>query len=398
MNTLALSPSGAQRQPLPNRVLLVLMSAALGALVLLDLASVQPNRIVPGQGVDLWKMLGPAGLLVALLPLGVACLAWRATSERLLWALCLTLFVMLGMPWALAGFCHVFIDPDAPYARAGLAAGFWVVLFVFMLALIELKGRLRLPRGSWWGIGGLMLGSWALALTSGVLDKLSLMQEYLGRSDKFIDALAYHSLLVASAVGVSLVLGFGLALAMRRWSRLERGINGVLSLIQTIPSLALFGLLLAPLAWLAGRFDWLAAIGVQGIGAAPALIALVGYSLLPMTRNTFVALADVDPGVIESARGMGMSPRQVFLQVRLPLALPVLIEGVRITSVQAIGLAAVAALIGAGGLGTFVFQGLGQAAMDLVLLGALPIIVMAVVVDGLLTALAGALRQGTRDD
>ncbi|WP_245184596.1 ABC transporter permease [Halomonas salinarum] len=310
----------------------------------------------------------------------------------------MTLIAMLGLPWALAGFCHVFIDPDAPYARAGLAAGFWVVLFVFMLALIELKGRLRLPRGSWWGVGAMMLGSWALALASGVLDKLSLMQEYLGRSDKFIDALAYHSLLVASAVGVSLVWGFCLALAMRRWSRLERGINGVLSLIQTIPSLALFGLLLAPLAWLADRFDWLAAIGVQGIGAAPALIALVGYSLLPMTRNTFVALADVDPGVIESARGMGMSPRQVFLQVRLPLALPVLIEGVRITSVQAIGLAAVAALIGAGGLGTFVFQGLGQAAMDLVLLGALPIIVMAVVVDGLLTALAGALRQGARDD
>ena len=224
------------------------------------------------------------------------------------------------------------------------------------------------------------------------------MQEYLGRSDKFSEALVYHSLLVTSAVGLSLVMGFALALAMRRWPRLERGINGVLSLIQTIPSLALFGLLLAPLAWLADRYEWLSALGVQGIGAAPALIALVGYSLLPMTRNTFVALGDVDTGVIESARGMGMSPSQIFLQVRLPLALPVMIEGVRITSIQAIGLAAVAALIGAGGLGTFVFQGLGQAAMDLVLLGALPIIAMAVIVDGLLTALAGALRQGVRHD
>ncbi len=382
----------------PNRVLLVLMPAALAALTLLDLASVQPNRIVPGQGIDLWAMLGPAGLVVILLPLVVVGLAWRATSSRLKWALGLIVLAMLGLPWALAGFCDAFIDPDAPYARAGLAAGFWVLLFVLMLALIELKGRLRLPRGSWWGLGALMLGSWAVSLASGALDKLALMQEYQGRSDKFIEALGYHSLLVASAVGLSLILGFALALAMRRWSRLERGINGLLSLIQTIPSLALFGLLLAPLAWLADRYDWLAALGVQGIGAAPALIALVGYSLLPMTRNTFVALGDVDPGVIESARGMGMSPRQVFLQVRLPLALPVLLEGVRITSVQAIGLAAVAALIGAGGLGTFVFQGLGQAAMDLVLLGALPIIAMAVIVDGLLTALAEALRQGARHD
>ncbi|RAR59053.1 osmoprotectant transport system permease protein [Onishia taeanensis] len=374
------------------------MPAALAALTLLDIASVQPNRIVPGQGMDLWAMLGPASVLLALLPLGIVGLAWRATTLRLRWALCLVVLAMLALPLGLAAFCRAFIDPDAPYARVGLAAGFWVLLFVFMLALIEFKASLRLPRGSWWGLGALMLGAWALSLASGALDKLALMQEYLGRSDKFVEALIYHSLLVASAVGLSLVMGFALALAMRRWPRLERSINGVLSLIQTIPSLALFGLLLAPLAWLADRYDWLAALGVQGIGAAPALIALVGYSLLPMTRNTFVALGDVDPGVIESARGMGMSPSQIFLQVRLPLALPVMIEGVRITSIQAIGLAAVAALIGAGGLGTFVFQGLGQAAMDLVLLGALPIIAMAVIVDGLLTALAGRLRQGVRHD
>ncbi|WP_304525523.1 ABC transporter permease [Halomonas sp. I5-271120] len=396
-----MSPSSSlsqRRSASPNRVLLALMPAALAALTLLDIASVQPNRIVPGQGMDLWAMLGPAGVLLTLLPLGIVGLAWRATTLRLRWALCLVVLAMLALPVGLAGFCRVFIDPSAPYARAGLAAGFWVLLFVFMLALIELKGSLRLPRGSWWGLGALMLGAWALSLASGVLDKLALMQEYLGRSDKFVEALVYHSLLVASAVGLSLIMGFALALAMRRWPRLERSINGLLSLIQTIPSLALFGLLLAPLAWLADRYDWLAALGVQGIGAAPALIALVGYSLLPMTRNTFVALGDVDPGVIESARGMGMSPSQIFLQVRLPLALPVMIEGVRITSIQAIGLAAVAALIGAGGLGTFVFQGLGQAAMDLVLLGALPIIAMAVIVDGLLTALAGALRQGVRHD
>ena len=374
------------------------MPAALAALTLLDIASVQPNRIVPGQGMDLWAMLGPASVLLALLPLGIVGLAWRATTLRLRWALCLVVLAMLALPGGLASFCRVFIDPSAPYARAGLAAGFWVLLFVFILALIELKERLRLPRGSWWGLGALMLGAWVLSLASGALDKLALMQEYLGRSDKFVEALIYHSLLVASAVGLSLIMGFALALAMRRWPRLERSINGLLSLIQTIPSLALFGLLLAPLAWLADRYDWLAALGVQGIGAAPALIALVGYSPLPMTRNTFVALGDVDPGVIESARGMGMSPSQIFLQVRLPLALPVMIEGVRITSIQAIGLAAVAALIGAGGLGTFVFQGLGQAAMDLVLLGALPIIAMAVIVDGLLTALAGALRQGVRHD
>ncbi|MCY1536759.1 Glycine betaine uptake system permease protein YehY [compost metagenome] len=105
-------------------------------------------------------------------------------------------------------------------------------------------------------------------------------------------------------------------------------------------------------------------------------------------RNTSVALQAVEPGVIEAARGMGMSPRQVLLQVRLPLALPVIIEGVRITTIQAIGLAAVAALIGADGFGTFIFQGLGQAAMDLIVLGALPIIFLALLADSLFGLLA----------
>ncbi|MDR9441029.1 MAG: ABC transporter permease, partial [Halomonas sp.] len=169
---------------------------------------------------------------------------------------------------------------------------------------------------------------------------------------------------------------------------------GVLNFLQTIPSIALFGLLLAPLAWLSANVDWLAALGVSGIGWAPALLALVGYSLLPMVRNTFVALEAVEPAVIDAARGMGMSRGQVFRQVRLPLALPLILEGIRITTIQAIGLTAVAALIGAGGLGTFIFQGLGQAAMDLVLLGALPILVLALFVDALLGALTEILRPG----
>src|SRR5690554_4006045 len=158
--------------------------------------------------------------------------------------------------------------------------------------------------------------------------------------------------------------------------------------LGSLGSLALFGLLLAPLAWLAANVGWLHALGVRGIGWAPAFLALLGYSLLPMVRNTFVALSGVEAGVLEAARGMGMSRAQVFWQVRLPLALPVVLEGIRITTVQAIGLAAVAALVGAGGLGTFIFQGLGQAAMDLVLLGALPILAMALAADALLGALS----------
>ena len=151
----------------------------------------------------------------------------------------------------------------------------------------------------------------------------------------------------------------------------------MLNLLQTIPSIALFGLLIVPLSALAAAAPSLAALGIAGIGPAPAIIALILYALLPVVRNTVAGIAGVDPAVVDAARGMGMSERQLFRQVQLPLALPLLLAGLRIVTVQTIGLAVVAALIGAGGLGTFVFAGLGQYAADLVLLGALPTIALA---------------------
>ncbi len=172
----------------------------------------------------------------------------------------------------------------------------------------------------------------------------------------------------------------------------QRPLLGAVSFLQTIPSLAVFGLLIAPLSALSSALPFLQDLGIRGIGWAPALLALIAYSLLPMVRNTFVAITEVPESLADAARGMGMNEHQVFYQLKLPLALPVMIEGVRITTIQAIGLTAVAALIGAGGFGGFIFQGLGQAAMNLVLLGALPTIALALLADALLTMLAASLK------
>jgi osmoprotectant transport system permease protein len=169
----------------------------------------------------------------------------------------------------------------------------------------------------------------------------------------------------------------------------------VLNLLQTIPSIALFGLLIAPLAALAAAWPALAAAGIGGIGPAPAIIALVLYALLPVVRNTVAGLESVDRAALEAARGMGMTRRQLLWRIELPLALPLLLAGLRIVVVQAIGLAVVAALIGAGGLGSFVFAGLGQYATGLVLLGALPAIGLALAADFLLQLLA-TLARGRR--
>jgi osmoprotectant transport system permease protein len=167
----------------------------------------------------------------------------------------------------------------------------------------------------------------------------------------------------------------------------------VLNILQTIPSIALFGLLIVPLSALVAAVPWLAAIGIAGIGVTPAIIALVLYELLPVAHNTSAGLAAVDPATVEAGRGIGLSNRQIFWQLELPLAVPVFLAGLRIVTVQAIGLAVVAALIGAGGLGTFVFEGLGQYAVDLVLLGALPAIFLALGADFILQVVLSLLRR-----
>ncbi|WP_238624170.1 ABC transporter permease [Ectothiorhodospira haloalkaliphila] len=359
----------------------------------LDALSVAPNRLVQGTPLSPVEALGwMVTLLGAMFMACVVWLAWRPSSARLWTALGLVTGLLVAMPLWLSGAVVAVLDPDMPQARVGIGPGLWVLLFLWLLVLVELRIRLRLRRVWVWSLLLFVIAIWGIALSQW-LTPLALVQEYQARSEQFLEAVLYHLALVGAAVGASLLIGLGMALAMRRFDGLRRLGFGVLNSLQTIPSLALFGLLLAPLAWLGNQVQWLGALGVSGIGWAPAWLALVAYSLLPMVRNTYVALEGVDPGVIESARGMGMSPVQVFFQVRLPLALPVMLEGIRITTVQAIGLTAVAALIGAGGLGTFIFQGLGQAAMDLVLLGALPIIAMALVADALLGALAERLRR-----
>ena len=141
----------------------------------------------------------------------------------------------------------------------------------------------------------------------------------------------------------------------------------------------MFGIMIPVLSWVAMTVPGAREAGIAGIGFAPAFVALVLYSLLPVVGNTVAALDAVPPATAEAARGMGLSNAQRLWQVELPLGLPVLLAGVRIVMVQNIGLAVIAGLIGGGGFGSFVFQGLNQTATDLILLGALPTVAMALI-------------------
>lgn len=396
MSFLALPATAQQwrRTWQPNIVLLSLAVVMLAALWLLNLVSVAPNRIVSGTSYGLLEALGWGGaLLASLLVIAMSGLALVPNRSRYQAMLLLVIAILMLLPCGLMAAGHRLLDPSLPQARLGIGAAYWSLLFILLLCLVELRMKLALAR---WqttlllsGVGG----GWWLCASLG-LTNLALVQEFQAREQQFYRALVQHMILVATAVGISVVAGVVLAMLMRRFVKLQKVAFALLNFLQTIPSLALFGLLLAPLAWLAANVPVLAQLGISGIGTAPALIALIAYSLLPMVRNTYIALGEVSLETLEAAKAMGMRAGQRFWQVRLPLALPVLLEGVRITTVQAVGLTAVAALIGAGGLGTFIFQGLGQAAMDMVLLGALPILALALILDACLGALAEMLRPG----
>jgi osmoprotectant transport system permease protein len=177
-----------------------------------------------------------------------------------------------------------------------------------------------------------------------------------------------HIQLVSAAMGVALIIGLPVGVALVRRRALRRWVFGAANIVQTIPSLALFGFLI-PVPW------------IGGIGANTAILALALYALLPVLRNTCTGIEGVDAAVLEAARGMGMTPRQVLWQVELPLAAPVLLAGVRVATVISIGVATIAAAIGAGGLGVFIFRGVAMVNDQVILAGAIPAALLAVLAD-----------------
>jgi osmoprotectant transport system permease protein len=277
--------------------------------------------------------------------------------------------------------------------RVSAGAAFWVIAGCAALAVADALQRLRAGALLTAAVvTALCAGTASLAL-SGYFDALSIAREYSTRHALFAAALYRHIALVAGSVGPALAIGFPLGVTAARKPNLQGPLFAGLNLLQTIPSIALFGLLIIPLSALANAVPQLAALGVGGIGPAPAIIALILYALLPIVRNTNAGISGVDPAAIDAARGVGLTQRQIFWRIEFPLALPILMAGLRVVTVQTIGLAVVAALIGAGGLGTFVFEGLGQYALDLVLLGALPAIGLALTVDFLLRMVSRLLLR-----
>jgi osmoprotectant transport system permease protein len=367
---------------------LVLAPLALGAMLaplLLGWVSVAPNRLLSprlaalpaGTGVmAAWAVYHAACavlLLAALRPLR----PWLAEAAAVLAALALAVTVGLGA----AG-----LVPEGPsLARAAPAAGAWVALLLLALAAAAAAalrdGAPAVP---------LLAAACGIALLGAVdvLDSLSLLREAEGRKEEIGSALGGHVILSLAALALALAIAVPLALLALTRPRVESAFLGTASGLQVVPSIALFGLLIAPLAALATAFPALRAMGLGGVGPAPAVLGIAAYLLLPLGRGLLSGLRVAPPELLEAARGQGMSRGQVLRGLRVPLGAGVMLGALRLAAVQAIGLATLAALVGGGGLGTIVFQGVGQLASDLILLGVLPILALSLAADAALGGIA----------
>jgi osmoprotectant transport system permease protein len=204
-------------------------------------------------------------------------------------------------------------------------------------------------------------------------------QFFVSHGDEILAATLTHLWLVLISMGIATAIAVPLGMLIVHHRALRSISLGTANIFQTIPSLALFGFLI-PLPF------------IGGIGRRTAIVALVLYALLPILRNTYVGLTGLDRAVLEAAEAMGMTNAQILFRVRLPLALSIILAGIRTATVITIGVATIAAAIGAGGLGTFIFRGVAMVSDVVILAGAIPAALLALVADFLLGQLERRLR------
>ncbi len=265
------------------------------------------------------------------------------------------------------------------FARYSPASGMYVYLAaVSILYLMKQKAQSR-DKVALFLVMLLAIGMGFI----GMFDRLGILLEARNLGTRLWREILAHVRITGVSLLISMVIGIPIAFLAFINKAVRRVVFPILNVLQTIPGIALFGLLIAPLAALSMAFPVLREWGIQGIGNAPAIIALSMYALYPIIRYTYTSLSGIDEQVVLAAKGMGMNSTQIWKIVRLPLATVGILHGIRVALVQTLGNATLAKLIGGDGLGVLVFEGLGQASVDMVLLGMLLIIALTVISDRL---------------
>jgi osmoprotectant transport system permease protein len=351
---------------------------AIAALYGLSWLALAPNRLLPGEPVSAPQALGLMAHLAAFLIAISGFLGGRPAVHAMAIAALLLALVLALIGTGLSA--KDLLQGRPPPARVSLGPGFWSSLAAIVLLALE---HARAMQARW--VSAVILTCVGAILVAGFMtgtfDHLSLVVEYKARLASVHLAFYRHIGLALGALALALTIALPLGWAAFRIPRVEAVANAVLGAVQVTPAIALFGLLVPLLAALLSAAPALREIGIGAVGPAPALIGVAVYVALPLLRGLISGLRATDPAAVEAAQAMGMTHARTVAEIRIPLGLPILIGAVRVAAVQSIGLMTLGGLIGAGGLGAIVFEGMSQLAADLILLGAIPIVGLALVVD-----------------
>lgn len=352
------------------------------ALALLPFGRLRAFRLASGEPLALSDALPIA---LAALPLvmwaGVALASFISARSRQA-ALVRGLLggaIVVALVWLSNEAAQRALPGSGTFARYSMGAGVWVAVFFALTLVIDA----RRPLGGGWLSAAVVavapLGLVALVLTGGA-SSLGMAAEYRNVSGEFWLWAGQHIVYSAVAMAVAIVLGVSLGILAYRNRRFAEPVFTATSIVQTIPGLAMVGVLAVPLGLLGG-VPFFRSLGIGIIGWAPVVVALTLYALLVLVRNTYVGLSSVPEPTIEAGRGMGMSGLQLLRKVELPLASPIMFSGTRTAFQQTIGNATLAYFVAAGSLGRPIFSGVSQQSDDLVLLGSVALVALALTTD-----------------
>ncbi len=341
----------------------------------------RPNRVLSGTNLFARDLFG--NTLIIFIFLSILLFFFLIVNpKKYIYFTIFLIFLLTGIVFYTFGKVteNEFFFP-LPTGRISIGGGFWLlILGIYMVingSFKEFKEGVLYRRICYLGIF-LMI---AIFLMSGHLNNLSIIKEFFNRSTTFYNQVSRHFSLSFLSVLAGIFIGIPSGIFIFRSKKTNHPLLYLINLGQTIPTLSLLGLIMLPLTFLGERSEFLKNIGIRGVGFTPAFIVLVVYALFPIIHNTIAGLKLVDENLLEIASSMGMKKNQIFWKVQLPLSLPVIMGGIRTAMTQSIGNTILAGLIGGGGLGSIIFLGLAQAAPDLILLGIIPLIIMAFILD-----------------
>jgi osmoprotectant transport system permease protein len=363
-----------------HRVGLVTCSIGLTGLVLGSFGVFAPFRIATGQPDGLFEALPvPLAVLpVALWVLALAASAFgghsRAASLARGW---LAALLVVGVLWLTGVAADSAIEAGDTVARYSIGGGAWISMFAAFTLFMSGRREVGADTKAGLALSVTLPAALAALVASGALHDLGIAAEYRNVSRNFWSWVGLHLTLSAGAVLVAVLIATWLGVVAHRNKRIAEPLLTVTSLFQTIPGLAMIGILAVPLGMLVSGVPAVRRLGIGTIGWAPVAIALTLYALLVIARNTYAGLQSVPEATVEAGRGMGLSSGQILRKVQLPLAAPVLFSGIRTAVQQTIGNATLGVFVGAATLGRPIFGGVSQTADDLTLLGSVTLVVLA---------------------